>query len=63
MYEIIIESSEFQGVSRVKQHQLVTDALKEQIKEIHGIRIQTIVPKIVKHNCRQSQIIVRNLIN
>lgn len=45
MYEIIIESSEFQGVSRVKQHQLVTDALKEQIKEMHGIRIQTIVPK------------------
>lgn len=44
MYEIVVESLDFKGLSRVKQHQLITDALKEQIKEMHGLRIQTTVP-------------------
>lgn len=44
MYEIIVESQDFKGLSRVKQHQLITDTLKEQIKEMHGLRIQTNVP-------------------
>lgn len=45
MYEIIVESSEFQGISRVKQHQMITDTLKEEIKDMHGLRIHTAVPK------------------
>lgn len=45
MYEIIVESSEFQGIPRVKQHQMVVDKLKDEIKEMHGLRIHTIVPK------------------
>lgn len=45
MYEIIVESSEFQGLSRVKQHQMIVDTLKEEIKDMHGIRINTIVSK------------------
>lgn len=36
MYEIIVESIEF-------QHQVVVDTMKEEIKDIHGIRICTIV--------------------
>lgn len=45
MYEILVESSEFQGISRVKQHQMITDTLKEEIKDMHGLRIHTAVPK------------------
>lgn len=45
MYEIIVESSEFKGISRVKQHQMITDTLKEEIKDMHGLRIHTAVPK------------------
>lgn len=45
MYEITVESYEFQGISRVKQHQMIVDALKEEIKDMHGVRIHTIVPK------------------
>lgn len=45
MYEIVVESSEFQGISRVKQHQMITDTLKEEIKDMHGLRIHTAVPK------------------
>ncbi|XP_037027865.1 bolA-like protein 3 [Bradysia coprophila] len=45
MYEIVVESSEFEGISRVKQHQMITDTLKEEIKDMHGLRIHTAVPK------------------
>lgn len=45
MYEIMVESSEFQGMSRVKQHQMVVDTLKQEIKDMHGVRIDTIVVK------------------
>ena len=44
MYEIQIETSEFVGLSTVKQHRLVNDALKAQIKEMHGVRIHTRLP-------------------
>lgn len=42
MYEIHIESVDFKGLSTVKQHRLVTEALRVQIKEMHGIRINTV---------------------
>ncbi|XP_034536663.1 bolA-like protein 3 [Notolabrus celidotus] len=45
MYEIHIESSEFKGKRTVQQHQLVNKALKEEIQEMHGLRIFTGVPK------------------
>ncbi|XP_063364631.1 bolA-like protein 3 [Cydia amplana] len=41
MFEISIEAKEFSGLSRVKQHRLVTDSLKEEIAGMHGIRIHT----------------------
>ncbi|KAF6205700.1 hypothetical protein GE061_019873 [Apolygus lucorum] len=41
MYEIYVEAPQFKGLSIVKQHRLVTDALKEEIKDMHGLRIQT----------------------
>lgn len=45
MYEILIESIEFKGKSRVKQHQMITDILKEEIRDMHGLRINTIIPE------------------
>ncbi|XP_068630800.1 bolA-like protein 3 [Battus philenor] len=45
MFEISVEAKEFAGLSRVKQHRLVTDSLKNEIAEMHGIRIHTTPPQ------------------
>ncbi|XP_028920330.1 bolA-like protein 3 [Ornithorhynchus anatinus] len=45
MYEIHIESEEFKEKRTVQQHQMVNQALKEEIKEMHGLRIFTSVPR------------------
>ncbi|XP_059210490.1 bolA-like protein 3 [Centropristis striata] len=45
MYEIHIESCEFKGKRTIQQHQLVNQALKEEIQGMHGLRIFTDVPK------------------
>lgn len=45
MYEIHIESEDFASMRTVAQHKLVTDALKEEVKKLHGLRIFTTVPK------------------
>ncbi|XP_046967866.1 bolA-like protein 3 [Vanessa cardui] len=41
MFEVSIEAKEFKGLSTVKQHRLVTESLKSEIAEMHGIRIHT----------------------
>ncbi|XP_006007606.1 bolA-like protein 3 [Latimeria chalumnae] len=45
MYEIHIESEEFKGKRTVQQHQMVNQALEEEIKSMHGLRIFTSIPK------------------
>lgn len=45
MYEIFVETNEFKGLSSVKQHQLITDTLKSEIKDMHGLRIHTSIPE------------------
>nr|XP_056716085.1 bolA-like protein 3 [Euleptes europaea] len=45
MYEIHIESEEFKEKRTVQQHQMVNQALNEEIKAMHGLRIFTSVPK------------------
>ncbi|XP_055066817.1 bolA-like protein 3 [Misgurnus anguillicaudatus] len=45
MYEVHIESDEFKGKRTVQQHQLVNQALKDEIKAMHGLRIFTDVPR------------------
>jgi stress-induced morphogen len=42
MFQIAIVSSLFEGKSLLKQHQMVKDVLKEDIKEMHGITIKTL---------------------
>lgn len=44
MYEIYVETGEFKGLSVVKQHRTVYDALKDQIKHIHGLQLVTKAP-------------------
>lgn len=44
MFEISVESVEFKGMPRVKQHQLITETLKNEIKNMHGVRIHTAIP-------------------
>lgn len=41
MYEIDIVADDFKGMSVVKQHQLVHKVLKEEIKQWHGLTLNT----------------------
>ncbi|XP_035793553.1 bolA-like protein 3 [Anopheles albimanus] len=41
MYEIYVETMEFKGLSTVKQHRLITETLKTEIRDMHGLRIHT----------------------
>ncbi len=43
MYEVYVEAPDFKGKRMVKQHQMVQDALKSEIKEMHGLRVSTAV--------------------
>lgn len=46
MYTVYVEASEFKNLRTVKQHQLVNDCLRTEIRNnMHGLRIQTAVPK------------------
>ncbi|XP_069070204.1 bolA-like protein 3 [Pleurodeles waltl] len=45
MYEIHVESEEFKDKRTVQQHQMINQALKEEIKGMHGLRIFTSFPK------------------
>ncbi|NXX64683.1 BOLA3 protein, partial [Spizella passerina] len=45
MYEIHVESEEFREKRPVQQHRMVTQALSEEIKHMHGLRIFTSAPK------------------
>ncbi|XP_032085846.1 bolA-like protein 3 isoform X1 [Thamnophis elegans] len=45
MYEIHIESEDFKEKKTIQQHQMVNQALSEEIKTMHGLRIFTSVPK------------------
>lgn len=43
MYEVYVESNDFKGMRLIQQHQRVTQALKAEIKDMHGLRISTAV--------------------
>lgn len=50
MYNITVESEQFRGKSLVQQHQMVTEALKAELKTIHGYNLKTKVPELSKDN-------------
>ncbi|RCH93955.1 hypothetical protein CU097_012506 [Rhizopus azygosporus] len=39
MYAINIASKKFEGMSIVKQHRMVNEVLKEEIKGMHGLQV------------------------
>lgn len=41
MFEIYVETDEFRGLTIMKQHRSVYDALEAQIKKIHGLHVIT----------------------
>ena len=43
MFNILVESPKFKGKTLVNQHKLVTQILKAQIKEMHGLTLTTAV--------------------
>lgn len=44
MFDIYVEAPEFKGLSVVKQHKSVYEALKDEIKQIHGLHLTTKAP-------------------
>lgn len=44
MYKMKVISPLFEGKPRVKQHQLVAKALKDELKDIHAYELKTMVP-------------------
>ncbi|KAI9255192.1 bola protein [Phascolomyces articulosus] len=43
MYAIDISSKAFEGSSIVKQHRMVNQILKEEIKDMHGLQVYKII--------------------
>jgi len=44
MYEIFVVSQDFKDKRTVQQHRLVNEILKDEVKQMHGLRIHTKVP-------------------
>ncbi|GAA5840183.1 hypothetical protein JCM9279_002303 [Rhodotorula babjevae] len=43
-YAISVEHSSFKGLSMIKQHRVVNDLLKDEIKGMHGLQLKTKAP-------------------
>ncbi|GJQ74551.1 hypothetical protein Trydic_g21414 [Trypoxylus dichotomus] len=50
LFKIFVECEHFRGLSILKQHRAVTEALREQINQFHGLRIETKVPDDKEEN-------------
>ncbi|GAA5875674.1 hypothetical protein JCM3774_002577 [Rhodotorula dairenensis] len=43
-YAISVEHESFRGLTMIKQHRLVNDLLKDDIKDMHGLQLKTKAP-------------------
>ena len=50
MFRIHIESPLFLGKSLVQQHRYVNEALKDDIKQMHGLQLITKPPSSIPHD-------------
>lgn len=41
MFAILVESEKFKGIPMIKQHRLVNEVLKDEIKQWHGLQLKT----------------------
>ncbi len=44
MFDVFVESVEFKDLRLVKRHKLITEALKNEIKSMHGLTIYAATP-------------------
>ena len=51
-YAISISSSAFKGLTTVKQHRLVTQELKEEVANIHGLQVWSTSIGVILLNLR-----------
>lgn len=49
-YAISISHSSFQGLSTIKQHRVVNELLKEEIKGMHGLQVSSSASQIQLHD-------------
>ena len=40
-FQVIVRSKQFEGLPKIKQHKLVQDVLKDEIKKWHAISLDT----------------------
>ncbi|XP_011865864.1 PREDICTED: bolA-like protein 3 isoform X1 [Vollenhovia emeryi] len=45
MFDINVVAPEFKGLNTVKQHRIINEVLKEEIRDMHGLRIRTSIPQ------------------
>ncbi|CAG9862315.1 unnamed protein product [Phyllotreta striolata] len=45
MFNVSVETPDFQGLSVMKQHKLVYETLKDEMTKIHGLHLQTRISK------------------
>jgi stress-induced morphogen len=45
MYQVVVVSPLFEGKSLVQQHRLVKELLREEIRAMHGLVLNTYTPK------------------
>lgn len=45
MFAVEVVSERFRGLAQLKQHRLVNEILKNQIKGMHGLQLRTSAPK------------------
>eukprot|EP00794_Sanderia_malayensis_P019022 gene19022-20935_t len=45
MYQVYVSSREFKGKRTIQQHRIVNEILKEEVVKMHGLRINTEIPK------------------
>lgn len=50
MFEVHVLAEEFRNVRTVVQHRMVNEALKDEIKNMHGLRISTSAPESWVHD-------------
>ena len=54
MYNITVESDLFKGKSLVQQHQMVTNSISEELKNIHGYNLKTKVPEVSNQEAKKA---------
>eukprot|EP01028_Stygiella_incarcerata_P002784 TRINITY_DN1528_c0_g1_i1.p2 TRINITY_DN1528_c0_g1~~TRINITY_DN1528_c0_g1_i1.p2 ORF type:complete len:115 (+),score=13.75 TRINITY_DN1528_c0_g1_i1:88-432(+) len=45
IFKVVVESPLFASKTRIQQHRMVTDSLRDELKEVHGWQIETRIPK------------------